>query len=127
MRFVKAGEAPALSEARPSEPTSQRLFYSVFLPAGAIANLTLGLIVLTGMRDQNDLGWLELGAGAFCCMVAGWLAAVAWSRFYWNRNMQRQVAVWRRIADTIFAWLEDAPLPAEALKNLKSSLDKVVD
>jgi hypothetical protein len=40
--------------------------------------------------------------------------------------MARQVAVWRRIADAFFAWLEDAPLPPEALHRLKSSLDEVV-
>ena len=65
-------------------------------------------------------------AGAFCCVVAGWLAAAAWSKSYWNRSMARQVALWRRIADTIFAWLEDAPLPAESLHTLKSSLEEVV-
>jgi hypothetical protein len=40
--------------------------------------------------------------------------------------MARQVAVWRRIADTFFAWLEEAPLPADSLHRLKSSLDEVV-
>ena len=98
----------------------------MFLPLGAGANLALGLIVLTGMSQQDDLGWLKLATGAFCCVVAGWLGAAAWSRFYWNRSMARQVALWRRIADAIFAWLEEAPLPAEALRSLKTSLDDVV-
>jgi hypothetical protein len=40
--------------------------------------------------------------------------------------MARQVALWRRIADTFFVWLEEAPLPPESLRTLKSSLDEVV-
>jgi hypothetical protein len=59
-------------------------------------------------------------------MVAGWLAAAAWSKSYWTRTMRRQVAVWRQIADAFFAWLEEAPLPAEDLNRLKSSLDQVM-
>jgi hypothetical protein len=106
--------------------SSPRVFYSVFLPLGAGANLVLGLVVLRGLNPNSDIGWLQLGSGAFCCMVAGWLAAAAWSRFYWNRNLARQVVVWRRIADAIFGWLEEAPPSAEALYKLKSSLDEVV-
>lgn len=111
---------------RAAEPGSHRIFYSVFLPMGAAANLVLGLVVLRSLATEGNFGWLQLGTGALCCMIAGWLAAAAWSRFYWNRSMARQVAVWRRIADAIFAWLEEAPLPVEALHNLKSSLDEVV-
>jgi hypothetical protein len=40
--------------------------------------------------------------------------------------MARQVALWRQIADAFFTWLEEAPLPPESLRNLKSSLDRVV-
>jgi len=64
--------------------------------------------------------------GAFCCLVAGWLAAAAWSKAYWSRAMKRQVTVWHKIADTFFVWLEDAPLPPEALTQLKTSLDEAV-
>ncbi len=108
------------------ETASQRVFYALFLPLGAAANLALGLVVLTGLKAQNDYGWLEVGTGAVCCMIAGWLAAAAWSRYYWKRSMARQVAVWRRIADAFFTWVEDAPLPADAVHNLKSALDKIV-
>jgi uncharacterized membrane protein len=122
---VKAiGEHPAPVPRLP-ETKTQRLFYSAILPAGVIANLVLGLIVLSGL-NPGGYGWLQLATGAFCCMIAGWLAAAIWSKAYWNRNMARQVAVWRRIADAFFAWLEDAPLPPEALHRLKSSLDEVV-
>jgi hypothetical protein len=72
------------------------------------------------------LGLLELATGAFCCVVAGWLGAAAWSKSYWSAAINRQVETWRRIADAIFAWLEEAPLPADALLRLKRSLDEVV-
>jgi hypothetical protein len=103
-----------------------RLFYGVFLPLGVVANLALGVWILTGLQPANWTGWLEVGTGAFCCLVAGCVAAAAWSKSYWNNAMARQVAVWRRIADAFFAWLEDAPLPAEALTRLKTSLDEAV-
>ena len=103
-----------------------RLFYRVFLPLGMLANLGLGVFILTGLHPNAWTGWLEVGTGAFCCMVAGWLAAAAWSKSYWNKSMVRQVATWRRIADAFFAWLEEAPLPAEALSRLKTSLDEAV-
>jgi len=119
-------ERKHIATSRPLETRSRRIFYSVFLPLGAVMNLILGLVVLTEMRTDNTLSWLQLGTGALCCMIAGWLAASAWSTSYWNRSMAKQVAVWRRIADAIFAWLEEAPLPAEALHNLKSSLDDAV-
>lgn len=40
--------------------------------------------------------------------------------------MARQVMAWRQIADAIFAWVEEVPLPAEALHRLKVSLDEAV-
>lgn len=105
---------------------SQRVLHAVFLPLGAAVNLLLGLVVLRGLNPASDVGWLQLTTGAFCCMIAGCLTAAAWSRFYWRRSMARQVMTWRRIADAIFAWVEEAPLPAEALHRLKASLDEVV-
>jgi uncharacterized membrane protein len=103
-----------------------RLFYRVFLPLGVLANLVLGIVILAQLSPVGWQGWLEIGTAAFCCMVAGWLAAAAWSKAYWNNAMARQVAVWRRIADAFFGWLEEAPLPAEALTRLKTSLDEAV-
>ena len=103
-----------------------RLLYSIFLPLGAIANLILGLVVLSGLREDWQLGWLQLGTGAMCCVIAGWLAASTWSNAYWQRSMKRQVTTWGRIADAMFAWVEDVPLPAEALARLRSALDEAV-
>ena len=113
---------------RPTETRSQRMFYSVFLPFGVVANVTLGVVILSGLDPQSwiHFKWLQVGAGALCCVIGGWLAAAAWSKSYWNRSMARQVAVWRRIADTFFVWLEDAPVSPEALRGLKTSLDEVV-
>jgi hypothetical protein len=103
-----------------------RAFFNIWLPLGIVANLGLGLFVLADIGAKTWTDWLQLGTGAFCCMVAGWLSAALWSRVYWNRSMARQVALWRRIADTFFAWVEDVPLPAEALHRLEASLDEVV-
>jgi TRAP-type C4-dicarboxylate transport system permease small subunit len=108
------------------ETRSQRIFYAVFLPLGVLANLVLGVLILTGLRPETWAGWLQIGAGAFCCAVAGWLAAAAWSKSYWTRTMTRQITIWRRIADAIFVWMEDAPLPADSLRGLKTSLDEAV-
>lgn len=105
---------------------SERLFFRVFLPLGIVANLGLGIWILAGLNPQVWTDWLKVGTGAFCCLVAGWLAASAWSKSYWSRAMVRQVALWRRIADTFFAWLEEAPLPPEAIHRLKTSLDEAV-
>ena len=104
----------------------ESLFFRLFLPIGVVANLVIGVLILTGLKPQSWSDWLQVSTGAFCCVVAGWLAAAAWSKAYWNRAMTRQVTVWRKIADTFFVWLEDAPVPAEALTQLKTSLDEAV-
>jgi hypothetical protein len=116
----------AMRPERLPETARQRFFYGLFLPLGVLANLGLGVLILAGLRPQSWLGWLEVGTGALCCLIAGWLAAAAWSKTYWHRSMARQVATWRRIADTFFAWVEDVPVPAEALHRLKSSLEEAV-
>ena len=105
--------------------SSDRFFYAVFLPTAVVANLILGLIVLADLQPAGWGGWLEVATGAFCCIVAGWLAASAWSKSYWGRAMARQVEVWHKIADAVFAWLEEAPLSADALHRLKTSLDEI--
>lgn len=105
---------------------SERFFFVVFLPVAVAANLVLGVLILRGLQPNGWVGWLEVGCGAFCCVVAGWLAAAAWSKSYWGSAMARQVTMWRTIADTIFSWMEEAPLPADSLHRLKRSLDEVV-
>jgi hypothetical protein len=121
----EGGNSTAPASVR-AEPRAHRIFYSIFLPLGVLANLTIGVVILIRIGIPGWLQWLELGTGVLCCMIAGWLAAAAWSKSYWTRNMARQVAVWRRIADTFFAWVEEAPVPADSLHKLKSSLDEVV-
>lgn len=106
--------------------SSGRLFYRVFLPIAVALNLALGLVILGELQPNGWLGWLEVGTGAFCCLVAGWLAASAWSKSYWGAAMARQITAWRQIADAIFGWLEEAPLPADALLRLNRSLDEVM-
>jgi hypothetical protein len=107
------------------ERSSGRFFYRVFIPIAVAVNLGLGIVILSYLGPNGRLGWLEVTTGAFCCIVAGWLAASAWSKSYWGGAMTRQIAAWRQIADAIFTWLEEAPLPAEALQRLKRSLDEV--
>ena len=109
-----------------SRSRTETIFYRVFLPMGVLANLVLGVFILARLTPQGWSGWLEVTTGAFCCVVAGWLAAAAWSKTYWHRTMTRQVTVWHQIADTFFDWLEDAPLPPDSLRGLKTSLDKVM-
>ena len=116
-----AARRPRVSRAR-----WESIFFRVFLPVGVVVNLVLGILILTGLRPQDWSGWLQVITGAFCCLVAGWLAAAAWSKAYWSKAMKRQVTVWHKIADTFFVWLEDAPVPAEALTQLKTSLDEAV-
>jgi hypothetical protein len=72
------------------------------------------------------LGWLEVATGGFCFAVGGWLAAAAWSKSYWGSAMTHQVMAWRQIADAIFVWMEEAPVPADALHRLKASLDEAM-
>lgn len=105
---------------------SQRLLYQLFLPIGVLVNLGLGILIISGLKPLGWLGWLEVGAGVFCCLVSGWISASVWSTVYWQRTMSRQVAVWRQIADAFFTWVDDVQLPAETVHRLKTSLDKVV-
>jgi hypothetical protein len=103
--------------------SQSRFFYAVFLPLSVAANVGLGLAVLMQLRPVGWLGWLEIATGGFCFAVVGWLAGSAWSKSYWGSAMAYQVMAWRQIADAIFAWMEEVPLPAEALHRLKTSLD----
>lgn len=101
------------------------IFYAVIVPAAFGVNLGLGLWILSYLDPSDWLGRIEIGTGAFCCVVAGIIAATAWSRTYWGRAMYRQVEVWRQMVDAIFGWIEDVPLPAESLRRLQRSLDDV--
>lgn len=105
---------------------SKRIFYHLFLPVAVAVNLGLGLVILSYLKPFDWVGWLELGTGSFCCVVAGILVATAWSRSYWGRAMSRQVLVWRQMADAIFRWVEEMSLSPESLQRLKRSLDEVV-
>jgi len=102
---------------------SGRLFYRIFLPLGVAVNLALGLLILSKLGPASWVDWVVIVTGAFCCGVAGWLAASAWSRSYWSGAMARQIAVWRQMVDAIFEWIEEAPVSAHSLQGLKRSLE----
>ena len=112
--------------ARMNKRPRRQLFYAIFLPVAVTVNLVLGVIILDELRPTGWLGGLEMTTGAFCCAVAGWLAAAAWSRSYWARAISHQVAAWRQVADAIFGWMEESPPPADALLRLQGSLDDLL-
>lgn len=96
------------------------------LPIGLVVTLGLGLTLLARLLVSGWPGWLQVGAGALLCLIAGWIASAIWSRSYWHRSMARQIATWRRITDAFFAWVEDLPVSTEALNQLKVSLEEAV-
>jgi hypothetical protein len=98
-------------------------FFKVLLPLFVVLNLGLGVLVLAQLGPHTWQQWLEVGTGAFCCAVAGWLAGSGWSKSYWGESMARQVFAWHRMVDAIFAWVEDLPIPAESVYRLKRTLD----
>jgi hypothetical protein len=102
----------------------RELFYRLILPALAALNLGLGLLLLSFLPPEGAIGWPVALTAAFCCLVAGWLGASAWSKSYWAIVMTRQVVVWRRMTDAIFEWLEDAPVPADSIERLKRRLEE---
>jgi hypothetical protein len=106
--------------------TGVDIFYRFVLPGLTVANLGLGLVMLTMVGPGSIASWLELVTGAFCCAVAGWLAGAAWSKWYWGSAMERQVRTWHRVVDAMFRWLEEAPVPVDSLRVLKRSVDKAI-
>jgi hypothetical protein len=108
------------------KPNRDAAFYKILLPVFTVANLGLGVMVLSQLQPKGELGWLEVGTGAFCCLVAGWLAAAGWSRAYWGVTMTKQVSAWHRMVDAIFGWIEELPVSPEAMNKLKRSLDEAL-
>ena len=104
--------------------TRDARFFKVLLPLFVAANMGLGLLVLAQLGPHEWLQWMEVGTGAFCCAVAGWLAGSGWSKSYWGQSMTRQVLAWHRMVDAIFTWVEDLPVSAEPVNRLRRTLDE---
>lgn len=102
------------------------VFYRLVLPAFTVVNLGLGVFMLVGLRPAGWIAWMQLATGCFCCAVAGCLLGAGWSRTYWSSAMERQISVWRRMADAMFRWIEETPVPVDSLKTLKRSLDETI-
>lgn len=102
------------------------VFYRLVLPAFTVVNLGLGVFMLVGLRPAGWIAWMQLATGSFCCAVAGCLLGAGWSRTYWSSAMERQISVWRRMADAMFRWIEETPVPVDSLKTLKRSLDETI-
>lgn len=122
MRPLAAVEASSNHTA----PNRRHVPTATLLLVGLMADFGLGLILLDRLVSPGWSGWLQLGGGATLCIVAGWIASSVWSRSYWNKSMARQLAVWRRITDAFFAWVEDLPVSTEALDDLRVSLEEAV-
>lgn len=108
------------------ESKRQTYFYAFFLPLGVAANAGLGVLILAGLSPSSWPAWLEIGTGALCCFIAGWLAAALWSHSYWHRSMVKQVKTWQRITDAFFSWVEEAPLPPDSVRHLRATLEDAV-
>lgn len=109
------------------EPPRAGIFFRVMLPLLATLNLLLGIVMLIQTIDPRWQDVLLTVTGAFCCLIAGWLYAAGWSRFYWSRTIHRNVLYWSAIADVMFRWLEDAPIPLDYLRKLRVSLEHLQD
>ena len=99
------------------------VFYRFVVPTLALANVILAAVVVADLQPAGWLDWLEAATAGFCCAVAGWLAASVWSKTYWAQVIARQVATWRRMADTILEWIEELPISPDAVDRLKRSLE----
>ncbi|HEY4868069.1 MAG TPA: hypothetical protein VIK45_21440 [Candidatus Dormibacteraeota bacterium] len=102
------------------------VIYRCVLPAVVLGSVGLGFFWLSMQRPPSWLASLELATGALCCCIAGWVAGSTWTKACWTSAMERQVRTWRRIVDTMFGWIEEAPVPADSIHVLKRSLDKVI-
>lgn len=100
------------------------VLYRLVVPILAVANLVLAGVVVSNLQPTGWLDWLEVATAGFCCIVAGWLGASLWSKSYWAQVIARQVAAWRRMADTIFEWIEELPVSSDAVDRLKRSLEE---
>lgn len=102
-----------------------KLCYRLVLPACVVVNLGLGVALLGILHPPGSwLEWVELTSGVLCCTIAGGVASALVSRRYWGSAISRQVAAWRRIADAVFGWLEEAPVPPDAIRGLQRSVEE---
>ena len=98
--------------------------YRLVVPMLGLTNLILAGVLISFVQPKGWLEWVDVATAGFCCAVGGWLAASLWSKSYWAQVIAKQVAVWRRMADTILEWIEELPISSDAVDRLKRSLEE---
>jgi len=116
----------AAAEPQAGLTAHRRTAGAILLAIGLVASFGLWMGLLDRLVPYGWSGSLQAIAGALLCMSAGWIASAIWSKSKWNQSMARQVAIWRRITDAWFAWVEDIQVSTEALNRLKVSLEEAV-
>jgi hypothetical protein len=107
--------------------TRREGFYRVLMPVLVLVNLSLGVFNLAlAVHPGTGVTWVLLGAGAFSCMLGGWLGGAWWLRCYWKRAMSRQVELWHHVVDAALGWTEEVSAPADAIYRLKRRIDRVL-
>ena len=115
-------ERTRLEDGLEGRKPSGTLFFTVVLPCLAILNLALGAALLLSLGPRTWQDRALSAAGAFCCLVAGWLLSAGWSKWYWSRILDHQISAWRSMVNAFVRWLEDAPVPVDSLRRLDRSL-----
>lgn len=103
-----------------------RVFYRAVLPSLIGVNLILGCFLLGLLRPGTWLQWLELGTGAFCCVLSGWLMGAWWSRHFWRSSIASQLSTWQRVIDELFAWIEELRVEPDDLSRLRRTVDRII-
>lgn len=109
------------------ESTRREGFYRILMPVLVLVNLSLGVFNLAlAVHPATGVTWALVGAGAFSCMLGGWLAGAWWLRCYWKSAMSRQVELWHHVVDAALGWTEEVSAPTDALYRLKRRIDRVL-
>jgi hypothetical protein len=102
------------------------LFYRFVLPLLVAVNVGLAVANLLGLQPRRAEAWIQLAAGGFCCLVAGWLVGVAQARAVWRAAAEAQLKRWQRLVEVLLKWLELAPFEASEVSRLKAEAEEAL-